>query len=137
MKIYPTGKCFDDALDYLMAHVSKKPLWLVHGIVHFPESQVNLLPEFQHLAGKRFAHAWVEDETLVWNHGILENGVPIVYAVEKEEYYTEMQVEKVTKYTPSETLVLNEKFMTYGPWEQAYMDLCRNPVKLNLPGGVD
>src|ERR1043165_3374248 len=78
--IYPTGTCFDDALDLLVAVLKLNPQWepeirLVHGICRAPD-------------GHRYAHAWVEDDSdaTCAFYGVLQ-GKRRLFKARRDEYY--------------------------------------------------
>lgn len=133
MKLFPTGQCFDNALDFIgmmvgddPTEIAQSPLVLVHAIVRYPEDLAQILPQFRHRVGERYAHGWVEDGDLfVWDAGLLEDGTFTWYCADKEEYYREMRVEKTTKYTVAEAYAMNLKHWNFGPWEPEYRELCR------------
>lgn len=118
--IYPTHKCFDDALDFLeeLARQKNPALYrmrLVHGICLHPDD------------GHEYAHAWVEqDGTCVIFSGIL-NGKFGYFAASIEEYYPDAKVQETTKYTPFEAWRENHRTNHYGPWIEKYQRLCRTP----------
>lgn len=107
--IYPTHKCFDDALDFLEGlYKEKNPMLyrmrLVHGICLHPDD------------GHEYAHAWVEqDEEFVIFAGIYR-GENQYFAAAREEYYADAKVQETTKYTLLEALCENHKAGHYGPW---------------------
>lgn len=128
--ILPTHKCFDDALDYLVERVKRKPelahgssLILVHGICLIPEGTDE---------GRRFAHAWVEEDDAVWQSGLLD-GELIYYAMPLEDFTKALRVQESTRYTVRQAAMKNETSGHYGPWLDAYRALCRDAVKGVLP----
>lgn len=125
--IYPTGKCFDDALEFFGECV-KQPgeehrFRLAHGICLMPDEQPN--------AGQPFAHAWVvefaRNGVLVWSFGIWK-GFRIRYSAERGEMYAHLRPQAVTYYTAEEAWNENRRTGHYGPWRAEYLALVRNPV---------
>lgn len=125
--IYPTGTCFDDAMDFLELRLRVDPglangagLLLVHGIATF----TNGMNEDDRV-GEPFAHAWVEEGPSVWQAGILD-GQRVVYAVDRNEFYAEMKIVDATRYTIREVWEQNVRSEHYGPWEPRYEALTRD-----------
>lgn len=124
--IYPTGTCFDDALEFLCDVVTAMPgevdrFRLVHAICLMPETQDN--------AGERFAHAWVEeagtaDGVIAWSFGIWR-GVRVRYAVGRDDKYAHLRPQDVTYYTAEEAWRENVAARHYGPWRPAYAALVK------------
>ncbi len=112
--IYPTGHCFDDALDLLVALLKAgadpERLALVHGICLAPD-------------GHHFAHAWVESTVSCLFRGLVE-GTSHYFAVAHEQYYADARVQEVTYYSVREAWVANRRHGTYGPWIPRYKALC-------------
>lgn len=122
--IYPTGTCFDDALDYLVTRVKADPriaherrVRLAHGIA--------LIPEGQPGAGERFAHAWVEEADHCYTMGILR-GERVLVVHEHDAFYLRLRIERVTHYTIRQAYLENLRTNHYGPWKPEYLALCRN-----------
>jgi hypothetical protein len=91
--IYPTGKCFDDALVLLVELLAEHPeaepdLRLVHGVLAEPEEH---------------SHAWVEDVSTatVLFTGIYK-GIRRHFQASMAEYYVEMAVRETYRYTYSQ-----------------------------------
>lgn len=119
--IFPTGSCFDDALEFISERVTENrsaidALLLVHGIALIPEDQ----PE----AGKPFAHAWVEEGAEVWQSGILD-GERIYFSAPKEEILPKLRVQEATRYAVREAHAENVRTKSYGPWLEKYQGLCK------------
>jgi hypothetical protein len=116
--VLPTHHCFDDALDFIAARLgrdaSARHLLLVHGIA--------LAPAGQH-EGEPFAHAWVEEQGVVWDSGILD-GVPVHYSVERDDFYASLRIQCFTRYTVREAWLENHRSGHYGPWKDEYRALC-------------
>jgi len=127
--IYPTHKCFDNAMEFCERrarafHPSiETTLRLVHGIILIPDQPDGLTDA---RAGERAVHAWVEDGDLVWDAGLMEDGTPIEFAVQKAEYYAHYRVQETTVYTMWDVLEHNRASGHYGPWRPEYRALCRN-----------
>jgi hypothetical protein len=120
LNIYPTHKCFDDALDYLdfiaktEGRDSLERHTLVHGIVVSSKN------------GIRYAHAWLEDgDGNIIQGGILK-GEKIYYAMSPTEFAEFLRVEEYTRYTPRQAVAENHRTGHYGPWVEKYRLQCRN-----------
>lgn len=117
MTLYPTGKCFDDAVEIITAflrtdprHAGRKDLFIVHGIVEGPEYS--------------FSHAWVLDEarkTVFQFHFLNGERIGVEYTLEQFNHHFKVTDEK--RYTLREFDRLNRTHMTYGPWEDKYRRL--------------
>jgi hypothetical protein len=119
--IFPTQRCFDDALDFVVAVLRANPtdvpeltrsLKVVHGICLAPD-------------GQKYAHAWVEDDlkSQCIFRGIYQ-GEPQYFVVPKATYYAEMRVQERTRYSLRSAADHNKRFNTYGPWLPKYLALC-------------
>lgn len=125
MKIGPTGKCFDHALDEFQRLVKEdsKRKWnneylLAHGIL-------------THESGKLYSHAWLEHKGLECvDFGIMlegkYKGKLCMFTVDKPEYYRGHNVVDVTLYTWDEAWRWNVIMNNFGPWLPKYRELCRN-----------
>jgi hypothetical protein len=118
MTILPTGTCFDDVLDQQSFLVTVNPdladrQFIVHGICTASD-------------GHLFSHAWVEDDDgdRVFQSGIL-NGEKVWFGLNRSEWYDTMQIQKFTRYTFMEALMLNYQTHHYGPWVDEYRTLCK------------
>lgn len=125
--ILPTGTCFDDVLDHQSELFKIQPLlvmrqYVVHGIC--------LIPDDQPKANQPFAHGWVEDdvEDRVYQSGFVD-GVKVWYGCDREQWYQAIRVQTRTRYTFLEALKMNWQTNTFGPWEPAYLALCRDTPK--------
>lgn len=123
--IFPTHKCFDDALDLLCEILKRHPdaaetdeFRLVHAIV---------AP-----GGEEFAHAWVETDhgrgVALW-FGIKE-GKRQMFAVRVDEYRRDFKVVEALTYTPREAWEQNAKHGYYGPWTERHLALCGRDRRL-------
>jgi hypothetical protein len=117
----PTGRCFDDALEFVESRVIENPalaheatLTLVHGIA--------LAPSGPH-EGEPFAHAWVEEGETVWGAGLLD-GRRIYFPVERAGFYECLRIRSATRYTIREAAEENFRTNNYGPWKPEYIALC-------------
>lgn len=119
LTIFPTGTCFDDALEWLTELVKRSPLrgftpnlFLCHGIclMHGIDP---------------YSHAWVEEFGMVWFSGVIEEDKAMIKCDLKEFYDHFHVTEQVTKYTPWQAVEQNHAAENYGPWEQRYIDLTR------------
>jgi hypothetical protein len=114
--IHPTHTCFDDALDLvedLMKSDSSfdwKNCLIVHGIAD---------------CGQLYSHAWLEYGDCCIEMGILD-GERVIFEQDKKKYYESRKISDVTKYTVHEALKENLKHEHYGPWEQKYLELCKD-----------
>jgi hypothetical protein len=125
--IYPTHKCFDEALEFCEERArADAPGWqdliLVHGIVLVPDHQP---ADAEGAPGDPAAHAWVEAGDVVWDSGRLEDGRHVRFSVARAEYYAYWRVQHTTKYTMRAALTENRRTGTYGPWRPEYQALCR------------
>lgn len=125
--LYPTGHCFDDALDFIERLAKTGALlstWpasycvVVHGICHIPAG-LGLRPE--DVGGKPFAHAWVQLGSLVVQAGLLKRTDDpakdrIYYGLQWEEFADLLKPSKVWRYSMQEVWQENERTMSYGPW---------------------
>ena len=129
MIIYPTHRCFDNAIEFCEEMAREHPvealqLQVVHGIVLVPDEQ----PTDGHDArpGDRSVHAWVETpDGHVWDAGLLD-GQLIRFKVQREEYYAHYRVQETTHYTLEQVLEANRASGHYGPWRPEYQALCRD-----------
>ncbi len=128
--IYPTGHCFDDALELISELVMEKParahdatLLLVHGIA---VGDGNGVPK-----GHRYAHAWVEDGDLCWDGGLVD-GQRIYYAVKRTEWYAARRIVHTTRYSVEQACRENFRSGHYGPWRREYRALCNDSDQLEV-----
>src|SRR5215831_16887173 len=115
MNIFPTHKCFDDALDYLVIVARNNPaelhtLTVVHGLGTATSGPYQ---------GESYAHAWLEQDDRCIEAGILDSK-RIWYMVDKREYYEARQITETTKYTVTEALRANRESGHFGPWVERY-----------------
>ena len=132
MHLMPTGRCFDDALEFLQDRVKVNPrlatsdrLWLCHGICVGTGSCADgsIAP------GQRYAHAWVEERDpavgqIAWDAGLLD-GERIFVVLPRDIFHDRRQVAACTRYTPVEAWAENNRTETYGPWRLEYLALCK------------
>lgn len=123
--IHPTGRCFDDAMDFLEylslsgtdSSAMRARYRLVHGIYHGQTASGQQ---------QRFSHAWVWD--LALNTAIqcgFINGEELAYHITLDAFRENLRMEHETVYTVDQVAALNRQHNTYGPWEPAYLALCR------------
>jgi hypothetical protein len=121
MIVYPTHKCFDDALEFIEGIIkdgegrwAEEHLRLVHAICLLPGTD------------RRYAHAWVElDRTYCIQAGVIE-GVKEYYSVLRRDLYRRLRVEVATYYDLAAIWRANRLTEHYGPWEPAYLALVRS-----------
>lgn len=133
MKAEPTFTCFTDAAEFVNECVRQNPalafgtsIHLVHGILMAPERDD--LRDRSLARGQRYAHAWVEqmiDGRVYAIHCALVEGVKTYIARPLEEFYEVARVAETTRYTMREVLTHNLRTGHVGPWEPAYVPLCR------------
>lgn len=116
MNIYPTGSCFDDAIEIIKAAAKNgQPNWrnmiIIHGICVDP-------------GGKKFSHAWVEDNQECLWMGIIK-GETVIAVANRTEFYEYMSVQDTTAYTIEQAVHEERRTGKCGPWEQKYLDLCK------------
>lgn len=125
MKIGPTGRCFDHALDEFQRLILEKRerRWnneyrLAHGILIHDET------------GERYSHAWLETSESCFDFGIVldgeHKGELCCFEVEKPEYYRGRQVVEATIYTWDEATRWNMLMNNFGPWLPKYRELCKD-----------
>ncbi len=118
--IYPTGTCFNDALELFEYFITMDPtrirtLTLVHAICIKPVGSPG--------AGGLFAHAWIEEGDIVWSAGIL-NGVKVQYSCEAQSFREQLQLQDETRYSAWDVHRENRRTGTFGPWVEKYRALC-------------
>lgn len=99
------GDCFDSAFDYMVEHGStNKTLKLVHSIVSGQGK----------LSGKRYTHAWCEDD-----NNVIDTSNGNNFGVIKMLYYAigNVNPNQGKYYDYNETLRMSTKYGTKGPWE--------------------
>jgi hypothetical protein len=135
--LQPTGKCFDDALEFLWnaahEHVNDLgtdfenyhfnfPYRLMHGICRMP---VHNTP---------YAHAWVENiKTSHGFHAVLVNANRVFLKLPITELYEFLTPLYIVSYTAREAFEMNKRVGTYGPWRHDILQHCRN----YSPGNAD
>ncbi len=122
--IYPTGTCFDDALDLMVellkaagpveGEMLSQRLRLVHAACVWPED------------GHLYAHAWLEDigRGVAYITGIY-NGERCHFEAPAAEYTEPLQVQDLIRYSYREAFHLNRASRHYGPWVPHLRALCR------------
>lgn len=119
MKLRPTHRCYDDALD-LITHwmiaepeIAREPeVWLAHGICTDSDE------------GHLYAHAWVERKNLVYNGAINEKSGERVYVEIPREYFHKVfGVTDVNYYSIRRAVAENTKHGHFGPWTESHMKL--------------
>jgi hypothetical protein len=132
--IYPTGTCFDDALDYLVCRVLEDPrlikgrrLLLVHGIGLIPADAA-----YRATPNAPFAHAWVEEADVCWTTGLL-NGERVLVRHDRGDFYRRLRIQSTTVYTPRQAHRENVRTNSFGPWRAEYLALCRNAPPIHAP----
>lgn len=115
--LYPTGRCFDDAMEYMslvFKESGKKALaqlTMVHGVIH--------------IEGRAIVHGWIEDDKNVIEGKFLR-GERVYAFLDLKEYYTELMVKDFVKYTAKQALMLNLQSGNFGPWLPRYRKMLRN-----------
>ncbi len=122
--VYPTHVCFDDALDLLVAILKAHQdstkevqadlagnLYLCHGITNTLD--------------RPSAHAWVEDQKMdtVLFVGIID-GKRTNLKGDRQEYYDQLKVSFVKRYSYQQAYWLNRLTNHYGPWLPQLRELC-------------
>lgn len=120
-EIRPTGTCFEDVTWMFIQMLRENPnrlngeFWMVHGIC--------LL-----LSGKRYSHAWIEEDGTTWFSGIMEGKTGFIQTP-TDQFYTQFHVQERTRYTAIEArdraLLANN---IPPPWEPKYRELCKDYV---------
>ena len=121
---HPTGSCFDDIVDLMIAltvankgpFTEKTMPFIVHGI--------QLLD-----TGKKAAHAWLEYRGRCYDMRIFYDKRTIIN-YSKKDFYKKLKIIDKTRYTPQackEMVRLHGD--TTGPWEQKYKELTRDYEK--------
>jgi len=115
INIYPTGTCFDDAME-LVEEIIKSDksklstLFLVHGICREP-------------GGELFSHAWVEEGDSCYFDGII-NGEQAHIECDRAGFHDHFDVQEFTRYTMHKAFTENIRTNNFGPWEEKYLALC-------------
>ncbi len=121
--IYPTGTCFDDAIDYINAISLKEP-WniklfnkqyrIAHGICLFED-------------WRPYAHCWLEKANSCYDYRLFESpeGEKVQIKYTRGEFYTLFKPQKVVRYTIRDCLHLEKRVHGYcGPWDPQIRALC-------------
>ncbi len=123
--IYPTHVCFDDSLD-LLVEILRAHEDDTDNVKRDLASNLRLCHGITNTLDHPSAHAWVEDlrTDVVIFIGILD-GERTMFKGRRSEYYEELKVSWVKKYSYKQAYVLNRHSGHYGPWESRLKDLCR------------
>lgn len=126
--IYPTGKCFDDALDFIEIMIRESMFTKAELIDRF--HLVHGIYESKHFQGgvkKRFSHAWVWDkqDDCAIQSGLIDNGL-LYYEMPIKAFRKRMVLEKETVYSIEQAYQENVKHNNYGPWVPEYLELCKD-----------
>lgn len=124
--LYPTGTCFDDAVDYLNDLCSKEPWkikWLnkqykiVHGIC--------LLED-----GSPYSHCWLERANRCYDFRLYGSSIKEKVMVEytRIEYYSRFKPQKMLKYSLKDCCDLERTYGYPGPWDAELRKLCNDLV---------
>lgn len=122
--IYPTGTCFDDALDGLAIALKSSPAEfyldnyaLVHAICRKP-------------TGEEYSHAWFECKRpdadggwVCYFEGYVD-GQRVQVCFDRKSFIEKYPIVEETRYTPRQAWELNEISGHYGPWIERYRLLC-------------
>jgi hypothetical protein len=119
--IYPTHKCFDDALEFIEGIIkvgggpwAEDHLLLVHAICILPGTD------------RRYAHAWVEiDRAYCVQAGVID-GVKQYFSMRRQDLYRRLRVQVATYYDLQAIWRANRMTEHYGPWESEYLALVRS-----------
>jgi len=113
--LFPTGRCFDDALDYVMHVVGglknvatfEGDLYLVHAVCRW--------------SGQPYAHAWAEHDGKVVEGKFLA-GSRVYITHPKDEFYAAVIVDKskLRRYSVREADRLNARYNHFGPWDPIF-----------------
>ena len=112
--VLPTGTCYDDCIEYMSEAwgLGQLDILLCHGIIGNP---------------RQHSHAWLycPSENEVSHFGIVD-GEKVRVTGTKQELYTSLQVMECTYYSIQQMLYYNWRFNNYGPWEQKYVNACKD-----------
>jgi hypothetical protein len=124
--IYPTHRCFDDAIEFLEDIIKNKKeldesrLLVVHSICLMPD-------------GQPYAHAWVEDPKT--NSCIFKGTLKrkaLYFQADRQEFYEQYKVQETTKYTVKQACLENLRTNSYGPWLPKYIALTKQNLTSSL-----
>jgi hypothetical protein len=108
--VEPAGRCFSYAHQRAKeAFKSGEYIEVLHGTVEEPYA----------LDPKRYDHAWVEKEGVVYDWQIMKAGMGGKFTglgMPVEVFYELYKPEDVKKYTPEQVIVNSVKYGHYGPW---------------------
>lgn len=123
--VRPTGKCFDDALDWLWyqakglgrdaTHDELKTLdyKLVHGISLAPKDR------------KPFAHAWIQKGKRTVINSSLVFGQKYFITWDRHEFEKTWRIQEKHYYSLADALEMNQIQCNYGPWLPHLLRLCK------------
>lgn len=118
MKLLPTGTCFDDAAEFILAESQKDKTPILEGkmlIVHGICFAANI---------GMYAHAWIEFDGQCFDAKMVD-GEKVFVEYEIDRFYRMFDVKKRTKYTIDEFLKQTRIFNITGPFEDSYKMLCK------------
>lgn len=114
---FPTGRCFDDALDYVARVVGTsddEKVWLAR-VAAF-QGDLFLVHGLAHWAGTPYAHAWAEHDGSVME-GKFVGGHKVYMKQDKARFYKELKIGRHVRYSVKEADALNAQHNHFGPWE--------------------
>jgi hypothetical protein len=120
--LYPTGTCFDDAIDYLNWLCTQEP-WnikkfnkkyrVVHGICHFED-------------GRPYAHCWLEKGNKAMDFRMY-NDKKVMVQYTKGEFISILKPSRAIRYTIQECCDLEKRVHGHpGPWHPEIITLCKD-----------
>ena len=112
---YPTGKCFDDALDLLSEIIKKgrhlREKWLlVHALCR--------------INGNTFAHAWCERDRKTVVTAFIIEGCHTYVEIPRRDFYRLFWPQELTRYSPWQAMQENFRTNHFGPWDARYRQHC-------------
>lgn len=121
MKLRPTHKCFDDALDLLAHWVRTEPsvqsdptVWLVHGLCTDSETK------------EPYAHAWVQRGGAVYQAALNEAGERVYLEIDLELFEKCFGVLEANCYSIRSAWEQNKLHGHFGPWTPEHLALTLN-----------
>ena len=121
MKLKPTGKCFDDAFEFVQSSIGdlkdRGRYELCHGIGVFK-------------SGRRYAHAWVYDVISDCFVDIkFYKGEKVAVEITTSELVKRYNLQTWITYNVWQMIYLNWRYGTQGPYDNECYSLCNNGVK--------